>query len=43
MGVHWFSDVIGALLFGAVYLLVIERLGAFGHRHYPCSEYREGC
>lgn len=43
MGVHWFSDVIGALLFGAVYLLVIERLGAFGHRHYPCSEYREDC
>lgn len=41
MGVHWFSDVIGALLFGAVYLLVIERLGDVGHRRYPCSVYFE--
>jgi membrane-associated phospholipid phosphatase len=37
MGVHWLSDVIGALLFGAVYLLVIERLGDVSHRRYPCS------
>jgi undecaprenyl-diphosphatase len=43
MGVHWFSDVIGALLFGAVYLLVIERLGILSHRRYPCSEYAEDC
>jgi undecaprenyl-diphosphatase len=41
MGVHWFSDVIGALLFGAVYLLVIERLGDISHRRYPCSVYFE--
>jgi undecaprenyl-diphosphatase len=41
MGVHWFSDVIGALLFGAVYLLVIERLGDVSHRRYPCSVYFE--
>jgi undecaprenyl-diphosphatase len=37
MGVHWFSDVIGGLLFGAVYLLVIERLGDASHGRYPCS------
>jgi membrane-associated phospholipid phosphatase len=41
MGVHWFSDVIGGLLFGAVYLLVIERLGEVSHRRYPCSVYFE--
>jgi undecaprenyl-diphosphatase len=36
MGVHWFSDAIGALLFGAVFLLVVERLFEFGHARYPC-------
>jgi membrane-associated phospholipid phosphatase len=41
MGVHWFSDVIGGLLFGAVYLLVIEHLGVVSHRRYPCSVYFE--
>jgi undecaprenyl-diphosphatase len=41
MGVHWFSDVIGAFLFGAVFLLVIERLGDVSHRRYPCSVYFE--
>jgi undecaprenyl-diphosphatase len=41
MGVHWFSDVIGAFLFGAVFLLVIERLGDISHRRYPCSVYFE--
>jgi undecaprenyl-diphosphatase len=39
MGVHWLSDVIGALLFGAIYLLVIERLGDVSHRRYPCSDF----
>jgi undecaprenyl-diphosphatase len=37
MGVHWFSDVIGAFLFGALFLLVIERIGDVSHRRYPCS------
>jgi undecaprenyl-diphosphatase len=41
MGVHWFSDVIGALLFGSVYLLLIERLGEVSHRRYPCTVYFE--
>jgi undecaprenyl-diphosphatase len=42
MGVHWFSDVIGALLFGAVYLLVIEKLGDISHRRYgACAAYFE--
>jgi membrane-associated phospholipid phosphatase len=41
MGVHWFSDVIGAFLFGAVFLLVIERLLDVSHRRYPCSVYFE--
>jgi undecaprenyl-diphosphatase len=41
MGVHWFSDVIGAFLFGTVFLLVIEKLGDFSHRRNPCSVYFE--
>ena len=41
MGVHWFSDAVGALLFGAVFLLVIERIGDVSHRRHPCSEYSE--
>ena len=36
MGVHWFSDAVGSLLFGAVFLLVVERLVDVGHRRYPC-------
>jgi undecaprenyl-diphosphatase len=41
MGVHWFSDVVGGLVFGAVYLLVIERIHDASHRRYPCSEFGE--
>ncbi len=41
IGVHWFSDVIGAFLFGAVFLLVIERIGDVTHRRHPCSDYSE--
>jgi membrane-associated phospholipid phosphatase len=39
--VHWLSDVVGALLFGAVYLLVIEQLADVSHRRHPCSVYFE--
>ena len=39
LGVHWFSDVIGALLFGCIYLLVVEWLFHVGHRRYPCEHY----
>ncbi|HMF03491.1 MAG TPA: phosphatase PAP2 family protein [Acidimicrobiia bacterium] len=41
IGVHWLSDVVGALLFGAVYLLVIEQLADVSHRRHPCSVYFE--
>jgi undecaprenyl-diphosphatase len=41
MGVHWFSDVVGGLVFGAVFLLVIERIHDASHRRYPCSEFGE--
>jgi undecaprenyl-diphosphatase len=36
MGVHWFSDAVASLVFGAVFLLVVERLVDVGHRRYPC-------
>jgi undecaprenyl-diphosphatase len=41
MGMHWLSDVIGGLLFGAVFLLVIERIGDVTHRSHPCTDYSE--
>lgn len=41
IGVHWLSDVIGGLLFGAIFLLVIERLGDVSHRRHPCADYAE--
>jgi undecaprenyl-diphosphatase len=37
LGVHWFSDVIGALLFGALYLLVIELIFDAAHHRYGCG------
>jgi undecaprenyl-diphosphatase len=39
LGVHWLSDVVGGLLFGAMFLLVVEKLGDLSHRRYPCSVY----
>lgn len=44
LGVHWFSDVVGALLFGCVYLLVVEWLIHVAHERYPCALFEErGC
>jgi undecaprenyl-diphosphatase len=37
LGVHWFSDVVGALLFGALYLLVIEIVFDKAHHRYGCA------
>ena len=36
LGVHWLSDVVGALLLGALYLLAIEALLDWHHRRRAC-------
>lgn len=36
LGVHWLTDVIGALLLGALYLLAVEALLEWHHRRRPC-------
>ena len=36
LGVHWLTDVLGALLLGALYLLAVEALLAWHHRRRPC-------
>ncbi|MGH9026145.1 MAG: phosphatase PAP2 family protein [Acidimicrobiia bacterium] len=37
LGVHWFSDVVGALLFGVLYLLAIELVFDRAHHRYGCA------
>ncbi|MGH9030514.1 MAG: phosphatase PAP2 family protein [Acidimicrobiia bacterium] len=36
LGVHWLSDVIGALVLGALYLVAVEALLDWHHRRQPC-------
>lgn len=36
LGVHWLTDVLGALLLGALYLLAVEALLEWHHRRRPC-------
>lgn len=42
LGVHWMSDVIGALLLGTLYLLVVEWLLDWHHRRQPCPHLDHG-
>lgn len=37
LGVHWLTDVVGALLLGALYLLAVESLLDWHHRRHPCQ------
>lgn len=37
LGVHWLTDVVGALLLGALYLLAVEWLLEWAHRRQPCG------
>ena len=36
LGVHWLTDVAGALLLGALYLLAVEALLEWHHQRRPC-------
>lgn len=40
LGVHWLSDVAGALLLGSLYLLAVEWLFNWHHERRPCAALR---
>ncbi len=42
LGVHWMSDVVGALVLGALYLLGVEWLLDWHHRRRPCPGLEAG-
>ena len=42
LGVHWLSDVVGALLLGALYLLAVEWLLDWHHRRQTCAHLEAG-
>lgn len=42
LGVHWMSDVVGALVLGALYLLAVEWLLDWHHRRQPCPRMEAG-
>ena len=42
LGVHWLSDVAGAMVLGALYLLAIEWLLALHHERRPCQAFSHG-
>jgi undecaprenyl-diphosphatase len=42
LGVHWMSDVVGALVLGTLYLLAVEWLLDWHHRRRPCPGLEAG-